>query len=214
MSAIIVFGAGGRVGRVEEARRRGHHVTAVVRTPAGHRGLEAAGDRLAGVRLLAGDVTDADAVAALAAGRDAAVMAAYDPGARPEVFFPAAARALLDGLGRARVGRLVAVGLSAALETSDGTPLMDTPGFPREYRAFAAGHAAGTDVWRACAGGPDWVVVSPAGDFDPTGARTGGYRLSGADTAARVSHGDFAIALLDEIDAPRHHRTHVGVVGA
>ncbi|MFB7032347.1 MULTISPECIES: hypothetical protein [unclassified Streptomyces] len=29
--------------------------------------------------------------------------------------------------------------------------------------------------------------------------------------AGRISHADFAIALLDEIDAPRHHRTHVGV---
>ncbi|TWV32592.1 NAD-dependent epimerase/dehydratase family protein [Streptomyces misionensis] len=211
MGAIIVFGAGGRVGRaaVDEARRCGHRVTAVVRTPAGHPALTGAG-----VRLLAGDVTDADTVAALAAGQDAAVMAAHDPGARADVFFPAAARALLDGLGRARVGRLVAVGLSAALETSEGTLLMDTPGFPREYRAFSAGHAAGTAVLRACAGPPDWVVVSPAGDFDPAGARTGGYGLSGADPAARVSFGDFAIALLDEIDAPRHHRVQTSVVGA
>ncbi|MEW2624156.1 NAD(P)H-binding protein [Streptomyces sp. NPDC048106] len=211
MSEIIVFGAGGSAGRaaVGEARRRGHQVTAVVRVPSRHRDLDGGG-----VRLLAGDVTDADAVAGLAAGHDAAVMAAYDPGARPDVFFPAAARALLDGLARAGVGRLAAVGLSATMETPEGTPLMDTPGFPPEYRPFCLGHAAGTAVLRASAGTPDWVIVSPAGDFGSTGTRSGRYAVSGVDTAARVSHGDFAIALLDEIDAPRHHRTHMGVKSA
>ncbi|MGW4224973.1 NAD(P)H-binding protein [Streptomyces bauhiniae] len=74
----------------------------------------------AGVRLVSGDVADTDAVADLAAGHDAAIMAAYDASAQPDVFFTAAARALLDGLARARVGRLVAVGLAATLETTEG----------------------------------------------------------------------------------------------
>ena len=88
---------------------------------------------------------------------------------------------------------------------------MDTPGYPQEYRSFYLGHAAGTDVLRAAATGLDWLVVSPAGDFDHGGARTGRYRTAPADAASRISYADFAIALLDEIDAPRHHRTHLGV---
>lgn len=210
MSRIIVFGAGGRAGRAAaaEARERGHQVTAVVRDPAGHDGLAA----LEGVRTVAGDVTDADGVARLAAGHDAAISAVYDPAAPPETFFAGASRALLDGLSRAGVGRLVGVGLASVLATESGTLLMDTPGYPQEYRAFYLGHAAGTDVLRAATSGPDWVVLSPAGDFDHGGSRTGRYRTAPADAAARVSYADFALALLDEIDRPRHHRTHLGVV--
>ncbi len=141
-------------------------------------------------------------------------MAAYDAGAQPDVFFTAAARALLDGLARAGVGRLVAVGLAATLETSEGTPLMDTPGFPQEYRPFCLGHAAGTAVLRSSATSLDWLIISPAGDFDHAGAGSGRYSTSDVNMASRISHDDFAIALLDEIDAPRHHHMHVGVEGA
>ncbi|WP_219510136.1 NAD(P)H-binding protein, partial [Nonomuraea ceibae] len=61
MSKYVIFGAGGRAGRqaVAEARGRGHQVTAVVRDPSRYTGP--ADD---GVRVAAGDVTDAAAVAA------------------------------------------------------------------------------------------------------------------------------------------------------
>ncbi|MFF1650815.1 NAD(P)-dependent oxidoreductase [Streptomyces sp. NPDC058240] len=209
MSRVIIFGAGGRAGAaaVGEALRRGHRVTAVVRVPAKYRKLEAPG-----VGLVAGDVTDAEAVAALAAGHDAAIAAVHDAGAVPDAFFTAAARALTNGLTRAGVRRLVHVGLSATMETADGTPLMDTPGFPEEFRPFSHSHAAGTAVLRTAAGALDWLVVSPAGDFDHDGARSGRYTTAAVDPAARISYGDFAVALLDEADAPRHHRTHIGIV--
>ncbi|MFF8609545.1 NAD(P)-dependent oxidoreductase [Streptomyces sp. NPDC015346] len=209
MSKIIVFGAGGRAGRaaVAEARNRGHQVTAAVRDPAAHAGLSA----LDGVRTVAGDVTDVGGVARLSAGHDAAISAVYDPAERPEAFFTAASRALLDGLMRAGVNRLVGVGLASVLETSSGALLMDTPGYPQEYRGFYLGHAAATDVLRAATSGPDWLVLSPAGDFDHSGARTGRYRTAPAEATSRITLADFAIALLDEIDAPRHHRAHIGV---
>ncbi|MER0241573.1 NAD(P)H-binding protein [Streptomyces sp. HSW2009] len=211
MGKVLVFGAGGRVGRaaVGEALRRGHHVTSVVRNASRYPDMEGAG-----VRLVSGDVTDTDAVADLAAGHDAAIMAAYDAGAQPDVFFTAAARALLDGLARAGVGRLVAVGLAATLETTEGTPLMDASGFPKEYRPLCLGHAAGTSVLRAAVTPLDWLIISPAGDFDHAGAGSGRYSTADVNMASRISHGDFAMALLDEIDTPRHHRTHVGVEGA
>ncbi|WP_441251348.1 NAD(P)-dependent oxidoreductase [Kitasatospora sp. McL0602] len=209
MGQVIVFGAGGRAGRaaVAEARGRGHQVTAVVRDPAKYAELAA----VDGVRVVAGDVTDADGVARLAEGHDAAIGAAFDMATQPDVFFPGVARALLDGLARAGVSRLVGVGLASALETAAGGLLMDTPGYPQEYRAFYLGHAAGTDVLRAATTECDWLVLSPAGDFDHEGARTGGYRTAAAEAASRISYADFAIALLDEIDEPRHHRVHLGV---
>ncbi|WP_203934382.1 NAD(P)-dependent oxidoreductase [Virgisporangium ochraceum] len=204
MSQIVVFGAGGRAGRaaVAEARRRGHGVTAVVRDPGRHEGL--AGDR---VSVAAGEVTTVDSVAALSAGHDAAICAVYDPA----VSYADVARSLLDGLPRAGVTRLLVVGLASILPTADGVALMDTPGYPQEYRSFYLDHAAGAAVLRGSTVDLDWLIVSPAGDVDHGSGRTGRYRQAPADAASRVSYADLAVALLDEIDTPKHHRTHVGV---
>ncbi|MFF5986677.1 NAD(P)-dependent oxidoreductase [Prauserella flavalba] len=209
MSKIVVFGAGGRAGRqaVAEARRRGHAVTAVVRDPGRHQGLAAGG-----ARVEAGDVTDVATVTALAAGHDAAIHAAavYGDGSDPDAFFPGAARSLVTGLPRAGVRRLVAIGLSALLPGADGTRVVDAPGFPAGFRAFCLAHEAGFTVVRDEGDALDWVYVSPAGDFDHEGGRTGGYEVrTRTDPAARISYADFALSLLDEAVTPRHHREHL-----
>jgi hypothetical protein len=208
--AIVVFGAGGRAGRaaVSEARRRGHQVTAVVRDTGRYQGLVDDG-----VGVLAGDVTDRVSVAALAAGHDAAIHAAavYGEGTDPDAFFTAAAHALAEGLGSVGVPRLVAVGLSTLLPGVDGIRPVDAASFPAEYLSFSWAHATGLDSLRAQSEakrvgdtrGMDWVWLAPAGDFDHEGGRTGHYTIRPhGDPSARVSYPDFAIALLDEIDAP------------
>jgi putative NADH-flavin reductase len=67
----------------------------------------------------------------------------------------------------------------------------------------------------------DWVFVSPAAEYGAwvPGERTGGQRVS--DEVAIldeqghsfVSGADFAAAIVDEIEDPKHHRAHIGVVG-
>lgn len=211
MIRIVIFGAGGRAGRqaVGEARSRGHEVTAVVREPGRYSGFDDDG-----VRIEAGDVTDAADIARLADGHDGAINAAAVAGAGtdPDDFFPSASAALIKGLREAGVDRLVAVGLSTLLPGPDGTRLLDAPGFPAEFRPFCLAHAAGLEILCADGGALDWVYVSPVGDFDQEGERTGRYveRQQG-DMAARISYADFAIALLDEVETPRHHRRHVAV---
>ncbi|MBB5788709.1 NAD(P)-dependent oxidoreductase [Jiangella mangrovi] len=211
MTTIVVFGAGGRAGRavLAEAAARGWTATAVVRDPARHPDL--GNDGGSSVRMVAGDVTDGDAVATLSAGHDAAVHAAADLGTPAAQFFPAAASALLSGLAEAEVPRLVAVGLASQLPDVTGRPLIDTPGYPAEYRDFMVGHGAGLEVFRTAHTVVDWLVVAPAGDFDPGGPRTGRYRFVPGDAAARVSYADLAVAVADEIERPRHHRLHLGV---
>ncbi|MFB4300823.1 NAD(P)-dependent oxidoreductase [Actinomadura sp. NTSP31] len=202
---VVVFGAGGRAGRqaVAEAHRRGHEVTAVVRDPARH-------DDLVGARVVAGDVTDEAAIEQAAAGHDAAIVAAADLSVPPHDFFTTSARALATGLAKAGVRRLVLVGIATVMPGPSGTRLMDEPGFPDEFRPFSLGHAAGLEELRAS--DLDWAYISPAGDFDHAGARTGRYKIADhGDMASRISYADFAIALLDEVDAPRHHRAAVGV---
>ncbi|GAA4901180.1 hypothetical protein LX16_0464 [Stackebrandtia albiflava] len=207
MGRYVVFGAGGRAGRqvVAEARRRGHEVTAVVRDSSRYGGVTDDG-----VRVAAGDVTDAADVTALASGHDAAINTAAL--VSPETFFVSAARSLVKGLHQAGVERLVTVGLSTLLPDPEGTRLVDTPDFPAEYRSFSLAHAAGLDVLRAEGGSLDWVYISPVGDFDHDGERTGRFEIrEQVDMAARISYQDFAIVLLDEAETPTRHRAHLAV---
>jgi putative NADH-flavin reductase len=216
VSKIVVFGAGGRAGRraVAEATARGHQVTAVVRDPRQH--PELAGT---GTAVVAGDVTRPDSVAEVAAGHDAAVHAAARLNVPAETFFPAAARGLLDGLARAGVGRLVAIGIGTVLETAPGVAVHDDPGFPAEGRAFSLGHAAGLAALRGADTGIDWVVLAPPPIvLDDEAARTGRYRTGGTgilpmDDAAPFSYADLAVALIDEIEIPKHHRALIAVAG-
>jgi len=199
MIKIAVFGAGGRAGRavVAEALGRGHQVVSVVRNPADHPDL--------GGVAVSGDVTSVADVERIAGEVDAVVAGVYDPGSSD--FFRAAAGALASGVdGR----RLVWVGLASILPTSSGELLMDSAGYPQEYRAFYLAHAVAIEVFNSS--DIDWVSIAPSGDFDHENpARTGSYRLAPADAALRISYADLAIAVLDEIDDPRHHRTLLGV---
>ncbi|MFI1830423.1 NAD(P)-dependent oxidoreductase [Streptomyces sp. NPDC020412] len=210
-AGIVVFGAGGRVGRaaVAEAVRRGHPVTAVVRDPARHRDL--AGD---GVTVARGDATDAASVAALAPGHLAAVNAAVRLDVSAEEFFVAAAKAMVSGLTRAGVRRFLTLGVASTLEVSPGVRMMDEPDFPEPYRVFSQGHAAEFDALRALADALDWLVVCPPLELAAEVPSTGRYRTADGtlfDGGGRISHADLALALLDEVEAPRHHRIQLAV---
>ncbi|MEV4557638.1 NAD(P)H-binding protein [Kitasatospora sp. NPDC049285] len=214
MGRIVIFGAGGRVGgaAVAEAVRRGHRVTAVVRDPAKYPALAGT----SGVTVVRGDATDADAVAAAAAGHDAALNASARLDVPAAEYFTATARALLDGLRRAGVGRLLVLGIATTLEVAPGTRIMDDPAFPEPYRAFSQGHVDEFDLLTAettgpdgaaGAAGPDWLMVVPPMDLNAEAPVTGRYvgAVGAVVGTGRISHADLAVALLDEIDAPAHH---------
>ncbi|MGW2396426.1 NAD(P)-dependent oxidoreductase [Kitasatospora sp. NPDC001664] len=211
MKRIVVFGAGGRVGgaAVAEAVRRGHAVTAVVREPGRYPELGASG----AVTVVRGDATDAGSVASAAAGHDAAVNASVRLDLPAEEYFTAAARAMAEGLGRAGVGRLLTLGIATTLEVSPGVRVMDDPRFPEEYRLFSQGHVAEFELLTDTAGALDWLMVVPPMDLDAEAAVTGSYRSAvGAVVGeGRISHADLAVALLDEIEEPRHHRVQLAV---
>ncbi|HXR74100.1 NAD(P)-dependent oxidoreductase [Actinocrinis sp.] len=215
MAKLIVFGAGGKAGRrvVAEAVTRGHEVTAVVRDPAKHADLQQAG-----VRLVAGDVTEAQSVAAAAAGHDAALSTVFRPDADPAEFYTAAAKALAAGLAEAGVERLVTVGVGTALEVAPGVAVHDSAEFPAEYRSFSVGHSSEIAVFDGS--GLDWAVVTPPpAVLDDKAERTGNYRSGGTsvlpaqDGDAVFSYADLAVALVDEAADPKHHREVVAVSG-
>lgn len=206
MSKIVIFGAGGRVGRaaVAEAERRGHAVTAVVRDPGKYPDLNTS----AAVTVVRGDVTDVESVADIAAGHDAAVNAAARLDVPSEEYFTASARSLVDGLGRAGVRQLLVLGIAVTLEVSPGVRLMDDPQFPEEYRRFAYGHLAEFELLQNTASALDWLMVVPPMDLTAEATVTGRYVSAVGKVVGegRISHADLAVALIDAIEAPQHHR--------
>jgi putative NADH-flavin reductase len=195
---IIVFGANGRQGSrlVTEALERGHEVTAVVRSE----------DRAGGVdsraSVVVADALDPDRVAEVSAGHDAALNATKERHAD-------VARALLDGLARAGVPRLVIVGGASSLEVAPGVRLFDTPEFQEEWKAEASSGIESLGVYRSADTPVEWTYVSP-GAFLAPGERTGSYRTGGEqllvreDGSSAISMEDFAVALVDELENPQH----------
>ena len=63
-----------------------------------------------------------------------------------------------------------------------------------------------------------WTFVSPAGDFQADGERTGAYILGGEEMTLNsrgesiISYADYAIALVDEITEGRHIQQRISVV--
>ena len=212
---IIVIGATGNIGRhlAKEAVSRGHEVVGVVRDPAA---VQSPDSR---VLLVKGDATRAEDVAKVARGADAVVSAISPrPNARglPAPSLAANARALIAGLRTAGVQRVLYVGGASSLEVAPGKALADQPDFPEAYKAEAREGRESLAVWRTEAEGLDWTNLSPAAEIGP-GKRTGKYRTTGdqllTDSAGKsfISFEDYAVAVLDELERPRHVRRRFGV---
>lgn len=195
---IAVIGATGRAGQEISAElvRRGHRVTAISRHP--ERALE---DEA--VTAVAGDVADGGALSALLAGHDAVVSAVMFTDTDPAI--------LVGAVREAGVPRYVVVGGAGSLEVAPGVPLVGTPEFPKEYLAEATRGGAFLDYLRGVSD-IDWTFLSPSALF-LIGPRTGSFRLGGdqllvdAEGNSSISYADYAIALVDEIEAPKHSRT-------
>ena len=212
---IVVFGATGNVGRevVREALERGHEVVGVVRDPSSVQAPDAR------VTLVKGDATSAESVAQAVRGADA-VVSAISP--RPNARGLAApklvdnARAIIGGLKQAGVKRVLYVGGAGSLEVAPGQALLDQPGFPDAYRAEAEEGRDALNVWRSEADGLDWTYLSPAAEIAP-GERKGSYRTTGdaflADAEGRsfITFADYAVAVVDELENPRHVGQRFGV---
>jgi putative NADH-flavin reductase len=204
MSRIVVFGAGGKAGSriVAEAASRGHQVTAVARDASALRGLPG------GVRAVAGDVTDQAAVEALAKDADVLVVAVGGPEAKLYTDAVAAVTGAARLLGPTGP-RIIHMGGGASLLNEDGVRLFDAPGFPPEFRPYAAGQIQALDAYLA-SDGATWTYLSPPPVHFAPGERMRAYRtgldhpVTGDDGEARISYEDYAVAVIDEVENPRH----------
>ena len=115
---------------------------------------------------------------------------------------------LLAALRQAGVPRLLVVGGAGSLRVAPGVMLVDTAEFPDAYKPEARAGVVFLDTLRR-EKTLDWTFLSPSALFEP-GERTGKFRIGGdelladADGKSWISMEDYAIALVDELESPRH----------
>ncbi len=213
---IALIGASGYVGAKlrDEALQRGHQVVAIVRDPGK---LPAS----AGLTARSADVYDSSQVAAAVAGSDVVLSAFSSAHETDDVRGKhlRATRAIVAGTKHAGIDRLVMIGGAGSLFAAPGVQLVDTDGFPAEWKPGALGaRDALTDLQKET--GLDWSFVSPPPMLVP-GERTGKYSVGGDAVPpvrdgrpASISTDDLAVAVLDEIEKPKHHRQRFSVFNA
>ena len=202
---VVLYGASGMIGSriLKELVARGHRVLAVVRDPS----------RVAaapGVTIRSGDMGDAADVAKNLEGADA-VISAFSPGPENAAQLIPATEALLDAARRAAVPRVLIVGGAASLFVAPGKTLLESGHLPKEWVGIATAHSNLLERLRTSAGDLEWTSLSPAAFIQP-GERTGKFRrgkdelISDAQGQSRISAEDYAVALVDELENPKHVR--------
>lgn len=202
---IALIGASGRVGRpiLEEALARGHRVTALVAHP------EKLADLHVEIRRV--DALNTSALADAMRDHDA-VISAFSGHAQDDVleYYVRGMRSIIQAAKLARAPRLLVVGGAGSLEVEPGVQLLDTPQFPSIFRATAEGARRALYMLRDEAA-LDWTMLSPSAHLEPR-ERTGKYRLGtdgllvDADGLSRISLADYAAAMIDELEQPKHAR--------
>lgn len=206
MMKIAIIGATGKEGTclMNEALRRGHDVTAIVRD----RRRLAAVEGLSGVvekdlfKLQRADLLGFDAVLDAFGTWEPETLFLHEKSVRH-------LGELLAGTGI----RLLVVGGAGSLYVDETRTLMlaDSPDFPEAFRPLAR---ACREAYRALASCSDvvWTYLCPPADFDPAGERTGAYRagsdvlLTNDNNESSMSYADYAIAMIDEVEDGAHLR--------
>ena len=207
---VAVVCANGRVGTlvVKEALNRGLDVTAVVRED----------NKTAAKNVIKKDLFDL--TAADLDGFDVVVDAF---GAWKEEELPNRTKSLMHlcDILSGKKTRLVVVGGAGSLYVNpEHTAVVsDGPDFPPQFLPLAKAQGKALEELRKRSD-VQWTFISPAGDFQADGERTGKYILAGEELTLNsrgesiISYADYAIALVDEIVSGNHIQQRISVVRA
>ena len=205
---IAVVCANGKAGKliVREAVERGLDVTAVVRGE----------NRTSAENVILKDLYDLTAEDL--AGFDVVVDAF---GAWTEETLPQHSTSLkhLCDILSGTDTRLLIVGGAGSLyvDPEHTVCVADGPDFPDVFKPLAAAMAKALSELRERTD-VNWTYISPAGDFQADGERTGAYILGGEELTLNergesvISYADYAIAVVDEAVNGKHFRERISVV--
>ena len=205
---IAVICANGKAGRliVKEAMDRNLDVTAVVR-----------GENKSAVgKVIAKDLFDL--TAADLKGFDAVVDAfgAWTPETLEQ--HSTTLKHLCDTLSGTDTRLLVVGGAGSLYVNPDHTATVsDGPDFPEMFKPLAVAMAKALGELRQRKD-VKWTYISPAGDFQAEGERTGEYILGGEELTLNskgesvISYADYAIAMVNEIVGRSHIQERISVV--
>lgn len=205
---IAVVCANGKAGKliVEEAMNRGMDVTAVVRGE----------NKSAAKEVIIKDLFDLTAEDF--AGFDVVVDAfgAWAPEVLPQ---HSTSLAHLCDILSGTDTRLVVVGGAGSLYVNPEhtAQVKDGADFPAEFKPLAEAQGKALEELRK-RDDVRWTFVSPAGDFQADGERTGEYILAGEELTLNdrgesiISYADYAIAMVDEIESGNHIQQRISVV--
>jgi putative NADH-flavin reductase len=194
---VALIGATGNAGSrvLAELAARGHQVTAVVRTPERVPPLD-------GVTAVAADINDVEGLAAVLVDHEAVISSVHFLDAGPEK--------LIAAVRQAGVPRYAVVGGAGGLDNGHGVKLIDDGHVPDFVQPESRAGIAFLERLRSVED-LDWTFLSPSAQL-VAGERTGVFRLGG-DVALRDANGrswisfeDYAVAMVDEIEQPRHSR--------
>ena len=205
---IAVVCANGKAGQliVKEAVSRGFDVTAVVRGK----------NRTAAQSAVVKDLFDLTAEDL--AGFDAVVDAfgAWTPETLPQ--HSTSLKHLCDVLSGTDT-RLLVVGGAGSLYVNKEHTACASEGsdFPEVFKPLANAMAKALGELRG-RNDVKWTYISPAGDFQADGERSGKYILAGEELTLNakgesvISYADYAVAMVDEIEKGNHIHQRISVV--
>lgn len=211
MKKIAVVAADGRVARkvITEAVNRGFDVTAFGRKDANIT------DAQNYIRKYIFDLTREDLT-----GFDAVVDAF---GAWTEDTLPQHSTTLAhlcDILSGSDTRLLIVGGAGSLYVNPEHTATVsDGPDFPDAFKPLASAMAQALGELRK-RNDVKWTYISPAGDFQADGERTGKYIRGGEELTLNdkgesiISYADYAIAMVDEIESGNHIQERISVVRA
>lgn len=205
---IAIVGANGKAGQliVQEALERGMDVTAVVRNENKTKTNKVILKDV--FSLTKEDLVDFDVVVDALGGWTAETTSIIYKGC-----------AYLSDLLSNTDTRLVIVGGAGSLfvNKEHTVTVADGPDFPDIFKPVASAHQIALDELRK-RNDVKWTYISPAGDFQADGARSGEYQLAGEELTLNhngesvISYADYAIALVDEIEKGNHIQQRISVV--
>ena len=203
---VAIIGASGFIGSYvrDEALARGHQITAIVRRP---EKITVQDTRL---HVVKADILK-DKVEGLVKGHDAVIIAYSAGRSGPDIYneHVRGAKAIINGVKKSGIKRLLVVGGAATLEVAPGVQLIDTMSPEQVTDGMLATRQTLHMLKKEKE--LEWTFLSPAASIAP-GEQTGHYRvgkeqlLKNKEGDSKISTQDYAVAMLDELENPQHIR--------